>query len=236
MLRRQLPLIGLLMAALTGAVLLREHLTFEALRTNREALLAFRDAHLLLAIGGFMLAYALIVALSLPASTLSMLTGGFLFGLFPGVVMNVIAATLGAVIIFAVVRAGLGVQAAALIRGSSGTVRRISDGIRANEVSVLIGMRLVPVIPFFLANILPAFLGVALGRFAWTTLVGIIPSGMVFTWVGAGLGEVFDRDEVPDLGIIFAPHILGPLLALAALAFLPALLRRTGAVGRSTRP
>ena len=235
-LRRFLPLVVLLCLALIAALTLREHLTFDTLRANREALLAFRDAHLLLAIGGFMLAYTVIVALSLPASTLSMLTGGFLFGLFPGVVMNVISATLGAMVIFAVVRAGIGVQAAALIHGSNGTVRRITDGIRANEVPVLIGMRLVPVIPFFVANVLPAFLGVALGRFAWTTLVGIIPSGMVFTWVGAGLGEVFDRDEVPDLGVIFAPHILGPLLALLALAFMPALLRRVRSTGRDAPP
>lgn len=218
----------LVTAAVAAALLLRDHLTFETLRTNRETLLAFRDAHMAMAMAAFMLAYVVIVALSLPGGTLATLTGGFLFGLFPGALMNVIAATLGAVVIFAAVRAGLGARAAARIDASNGAVKRISDGIRANEVPVLISMRLVPAIPFFIANILPAFLGVALGRFAWTTLVGIIPGGVVYTWVGAGLGEVFDRGETPDMGIIFEPHILGPLLALAALSFLPVALRRMG--------
>ncbi|MCC5987538.1 MAG: TVP38/TMEM64 family protein [Pararhodobacter sp.] len=227
-LRRILPLVALLGVALVAGFMLRDHLTFDTLRANREALIAFRDNHLALAVVLFMLAYVAVVALSLPGGTLATLTGGFLFGLFPGALMNVTAATLGAVVIFAVVRVGLGARLAARIDASDGKVKRISEGIRANEVPMLISIRLIPAVPFFLANIIPAFLGVALARFAWTTFVGIIPGGVVYTWVGAGLGEVFDRGETPDMGIIFEPHILGPLLGLAALAFLPVALRRMG--------
>jgi len=99
------------------------------------------------------------------------------------------------------------------------------DGLRENELSVLFLMRLLPVVPFFLANLIPAALGVGLGRFALTTFFGIMPGALVYTWVGAGLGEVFARGGSPDLGLLFEPQILGPLLGLAALAALPMVLR-----------
>ena len=85
--------------------------------------------------------------------------------------------------------------------------------------------RSVPAFPFFVANLVPAMVGTRLSRFAWTTFVGIIPGGVVYTWVGSGLGEVFARGETPNLGIIFEPAILGPILALCALSALPILLK-----------
>lgn len=224
-LRRWLPLIAIIAGAIAGAIFLRDYLTFESLRENREALLAYREAHPFLTPALFMLAYVVIVAFSLPGASAATLTGGFLFGVFPGVVFNVVAASLGAVAIFLAVRTGLGEGLKQRIDASDGAVRKLTDGIRANEVSVLLSMRLVPAVPFFIANLIPAFLGVATWRFAWTTLVGIIPGGLVYTWVGAGLGEVFARGEAPDLGIIFEPYILGPILGLAALSLLPIVIK-----------
>jgi len=228
--KRLLPLVILLAVAVLGAAFLREYLSFEALRENRLALLAFRDSHLAVSVALFILAYVAIVAFSLPGAAVASLTGGFLFGLFPGALFNVTAATLGAVIVFAVVRAGLAEGLKARIDASDGAVKRLSDGIRRNEVPVLLSMRLVPVLPFFLANLIAAVLGVGLVRFVWTTFIGIIPGGVVYTWVGAGLGEVFARGETPNLGIIFEPHVLGPLLGLALLALLPVVLRHFGKV------
>lgn len=224
--RRWLPLVLILLGAGLGFVFLRDRLGFEALAENREALLAWRDAHPLLTPALFSLAYALIVAFSVPGAIWVTLTGGFLFSLLPGVLYNVTGATLGALALFLAVRAGLGARLRARIDASDGAVRRLSDGIRANEVPVLLSMRLIPVVPFFVANLLPAFLGVSALRFFWTTALGIIPGGLVYTWVGAGLGEVFARGERPDLSVIFEPYILGPILGLAALSLLPVLLKR----------
>jgi uncharacterized membrane protein YdjX (TVP38/TMEM64 family) len=86
-------------------------------------------------------------------------------------------------------------------------------------------MRLIPGVPFFLANLIPAFMGTSLWRFFWTTALGILPAGAVFTSVGAGLGAVFAAGGQPNLGIIFTPPVLLPLLALAALSALPMVLR-----------
>lgn len=223
--RHRLPLILLAAAAVLALWAFGDRLSLEALRDNRAALLAWRDAHPLLAPALFVLAYVSVVAVSLPGAVWVTLTGGFLFGLFPGALYNVAGATLGAFVLFVAVRAGLGDGLRARIDASDGAVRRLSEGLRANEVPVLLGMRLMPVVPFFVANLIPAFLGVAAWRFVWTTALGILPGAAVFTWVGVGLGEVLARGETPDLGIIFEPHVFGPLNALAALALAPIAVR-----------
>ncbi|MFN7053127.1 MAG: TVP38/TMEM64 family protein, partial [Gemmobacter sp.] len=128
--------------------------------------------------------------------------------------------------VFLAARAGFGADVAARIEGNGGSAARLQQGLRENEWSALLIMRLVPAVPFFIANLLPAFVGTSVLRFALTTFLGIIPGTFVFTSVGAGLGEVFARGETPDLSILFAPHILGPILGLAALSALPILIKR----------
>lgn len=223
---KRLPIIAIAIVALIGAVLLRDQISFETLAQHRETLLAFRDGNFALASLVFVAAYVVIVAFSLPGATIATLTGGFLFGLFPGALYNIGAATLGASAVFLAARAGFGADVAARIEEKGGAAARLQQSLRENEWSALLIMRLVPVVPFFIANLLPAFVGTALSRFAITTFLGIIPGTFVFTSVGAGLGEVFARGETPDLSIIFAPHIIGPILGLAALSALPILLKR----------
>lgn len=196
------------------------------MRDNREALIAFRDANYGLAVLAFMAIYVVIVAFSLPGAAIASLTGGFLFNLFPGVLINVTAATVGAVIIFLAARYGLGAQLSRKMDQSEGTIKQIKQGLKEDELSYLFLMRLVPAIPFFAANLIPALVGVSLSRFAFTTFFGIIPGGIVYTWIGAGLSEVFANGETPDLGLIFEPHILGPILGLCALALLPIVIKK----------
>ncbi|RBI84350.1 TVP38/TMEM64 family protein [Rhodosalinus halophilus] len=224
-LMRRLPILAILAVAVTGAILFRDQLSFEALAKNREALLAFRDAHYAASAAVFVLTYVGIVAFSLPGATVATLTGGFLFGVFPGTLLNVAAATAGATVIFLAARAGFGEQLAARMDASEGLVRRMKAGIDAHQWPMLFLIRLVPAVPFFAANLVPAFVGVPTHRYVVSTFFGIMPGALVYTSVGAGLGEVFARGESPDLGIIFEPQILLPLLGLAALAALPLVLR-----------
>jgi uncharacterized membrane protein YdjX (TVP38/TMEM64 family) len=222
---KRAPLLVILAAAAVGAIFFRDQLSFAALAENREQLLAFRDAHYLTAVLGFLAAYVAIVAFSLPGGTVATLTGGFLFGLFPGVLFNVTGATFGAILIFLAARSGFGDRFAARLQDGDGAAARLMAGIRRNEWSVLFLMRLVPVVPFFLANLIPAFTGTRLMVYAVTTFLGIIPGALVFTSVGSGLGEVFAQGRTPDLGVLFTPPVLLPILGLAALAALPMILK-----------
>ena len=220
-----MPFLAIIVVAAAGAFFLRDQISFAALAENREALIAFRDANYLLAVLAFVACYTAIVGFSLPGATIATLTGGFLFGTFPGVFYNVTGATLGAIAIFLAARSSFGAKFSARIEGKGGAVARLQAGLRENEWSVLFIMRLVPAVPFFLANLIPAFVGTRLSRFAISTFLGIMPGGLVYTSVGAGLGDVFTRGETPDLGIIFAPYVLGPILGLAALSALPIALK-----------
>jgi len=224
-LARRLPLITILVVAAIGAFTLRDQLTFEALAENREALIAFRDANYGLTVVAFVAAYVAIVAFSLPGATIATLTGGFLFSTFPGALFNITGATLGATLIFLAARWGFGERLAAKMDASEGTVKRIKTAIDDTQWEALFLIRLVPAVPFFVANVVPALVGVPLFRYVVTTFLGIIPGAVVYTSVGAGLGEVFARGETPDLGIIFEPHILLPILGLCALAALPIALK-----------
>jgi len=222
---RRLPLIIILTVAVLGAFFLRDYLTFQALADNREALIAFRDNNYLLTVLVFIAVYVLIVAFSLPGAMIATLTGGFLFATFPGALFNIIGATIGATAIFLAARWGFGEKLGARLEGSDGIVKKIKDGIDENQWSMLFLIRLVPAVPFFMANLIPSFLEVPLRRFVISTFVGIIPGTTVFTSVGEGLGEVFASDETPNLGIIFEPAILFPILGLCVLAVLPIIIQ-----------
>lgn len=222
---RHLPLAIILAAAAVGFFTLGDYLNFETLRENRAALLDFRDANFVGLAAAFVAVYFVIVAFSLPGAAVASVTGGFLFGLGLGTAFNVAAASLGAVVIFLAARWGLGQTLAARMDASEGRLRRLRQGLREHEISVLFLIRLVPVVPFFVANLLPALVGVRFANFAWTTVLGIIPGALVYTWVGVGLGEVFDRGESPDLSLLWEPQVIGPILGLCALAALPILVK-----------
>lgn len=224
--KRLLPLIAIGVVAVLGYVFLRDFLSFDTLRDNREALIVWRDSNYLFAALAFMAIYAVVVAFSLPGAAIMTLTGGFLFNIFPGAIFCVAGATLGAVGIFLAAKTGLGDMLQEKIKNQKGLMSRIDAGLKENEISYLFLMRLVPAIPFFLANLAPAFLGVSLRNYVFTTFFGIMPGAIVYASVGAGLGEVFARGETPNLGIIFEPHILGPILGLCALAAMPIVIKR----------
>jgi uncharacterized membrane protein YdjX (TVP38/TMEM64 family) len=226
---QRLALIALAVGAVGVAIwLLRDTITFETLRENRETLLAWRDANYLLAAAGYMALYAAVIALSLPGGAVMTMTGGFLFGLVAGTAMTVVAATTGATLIFLAAKAGFGdaLHRRMTEQGSEGVLKRLEAGLRENAFNYLLMIRLVPAFPFWLINLAPAFLGIRLRTYVAATFLGIIPGTAVYTWIGAGLGEVFARGEEPDFGLIFDPVILGPILGLAALAVLPVVIRK----------
>lgn len=225
---RYAPLLLIGLGAVVAFVTLRDYLSLETLRDNREALLAWRDANYAIAAASFLLAYAAVVAFSIPGALWMTLGGGFLFGVIGGASLTVIAATLGVSAIFLAARTSLGET----LRAKAGPwLAKLEGGVRENEISYMLILRLVPAVPFFIANLAPAFLGVRFATYFWTTLVGIMPATVVYSWVGAGLGDVLDQGGEPNLGLIFEPHIIGPLLGLAALATLPVIVKAIRAKG-----
>jgi uncharacterized membrane protein YdjX (TVP38/TMEM64 family) len=222
---RRLAPLAVLLAAIAAffALGLHHYLSFEALRQHREELLALVEQHPLLAPLAFMAVYAAVIALSVPGGAILTIAAGFLFGILPATLYVVASATIGAAIVFLIARTALG---DALRARAGPRIRRMEEGFRQDALSYLLVLRLIPIFPFWLVNIVPAFLGVPLRTYVLGTLVGIIPGSFVYASVGNGLGAVFDAGETPDLGVIFEPAILLPIAGLAVLALLPVVYRR----------
>jgi uncharacterized membrane protein YdjX (TVP38/TMEM64 family) len=224
--KRALPFVLLVFGlALFFAAGLDRYLSFEALRANRVILTDWVSANHLLAPLAFVGAYAAAVAFSLPVGAILTLTGGFLFGLWWGTGLVVIGATCGAILVFLAARSAFRETFRARLGPS---LQKMEAGFREDAFFYLLTLRLLPVLPFFLVNLAPAFLGVRLAPYAAATFIGIIPGSFVYASVGAGLGAVFDRGETPDLGLIFRWEIILPIAGLALLSLLPVLARRMG--------
>jgi uncharacterized membrane protein YdjX (TVP38/TMEM64 family) len=130
----------------------------------------------------------------------------------------VVGGTLGAVCVFLAARTAFG----NLLRAKAGpALRRMEAGFRDSAFSYMLFLRLIPLFPFWLVNLVPAFLGVSLRTYVVATFVGVIPGALVYASLGNGLGAILDAGGEPDLGIVFQPNILLPLLALAVLALAP---------------
>jgi uncharacterized membrane protein YdjX (TVP38/TMEM64 family) len=196
---------------------LGEYLSFETLRQNRTWLLQQVEASAARAALAYMGVYILVVAFSLPGGAIMTITGGFLFGQWLGTAYVIVAATIGASVVFLAARTALG----DLLRGRAGPfLQKMEAGFREDALSYMLVLRLVPAFPFFIVNLVPAFLGVRLRDFVIATIVGIIPATFVYASVGAGLGSIFDDGEL-SAGDILTPEIVIGLLGLAALALLP---------------
>jgi uncharacterized membrane protein YdjX (TVP38/TMEM64 family) len=230
---RLAPLLPLLAAFIAFFALgLNDYLTLDTLRENRAALKEWVQANRTEAVLVFIAAYIVVAAASLPAGAVLSVTGGFLFGSVFGAAWIVIGATIGASLLFVIARSALGEP---LRRRFGGRIKSMEDGFRRNAFSYMLILRLVPLFPFWLVNLAPAFLGVSLLTFVVTTAIGIIPGAFVFASIGNGLNALFEAGEQPDLSLtslIARPDFYIPIAGLILLSLIPVVYRAlTGSRG-----
>jgi uncharacterized membrane protein YdjX (TVP38/TMEM64 family) len=217
------PLAIVVLVALAWAFGLHRYLTLEALAAQREALAALVAARPVLSALMYVAAYIAVVAFSLPGGAVMTLSGGLLFGAFIGACLAVLGATIGAAVLFLLARSAFAPLVAGRAEGLLGPLRA---GLARDGFFYLLSLRLVPVFPFWLLNLAPALLGMRFAPYLAATFLGIIPGTLVFAGIGAGLDEVFLSGASPDLGVIFSPGVLLPLLGLASLSLLGVWFRR----------
>ncbi len=224
-LRRLLPLIALAVA-FAFALSLQEHFSIDALREHRALLNAFVAENALLAALTFIALYAVTTLLSLPTGAVLTIAGGFLFGITFGTLYVVVGATLGATAIFLLARSTLG----DLLRAKAGPwLQRMEAGFSENAFSYMLVLRLIPLFPFFVVNLVPAFLGVSLRTYVVGTFIGIIPGTLVFILAGAGLGSVFDQGGAFTVESVLTPQIIAGLIGLSLLSLLPVVYKHVKA-------
>ncbi len=179
----------------------------------------------------FALIYAVAVAFSLPGGALMTVAGGYMFGQLLGSLCVVIAATAGATALFLIAKTALGDA----LRAKAGpAVQKMEAGFRENALSYLLVLRLVPLFPFWLVNLVPAFLGVSLRTYVIATFFGIIPGTFVYATLGAGLESVIRQGDEISLAGVLTPEVITALVGLAVLALVPVVYKKLKGRRRSS--
>lgn len=221
---RWLPVFVLIGGAIAFFALgLHRYFTFRALADNREWLLAEVDRLGFVASLAFVAIYAAIIALSVPGAAALTVLGGFLFGTVAGTLYNVAGATIGATLVFLIARSSVG---AVLRRRAGPFLAKLERGFHENAVSYLLVLRLVPLFPFWLVNLVPALLGMRLSPYVLCSFFGMLPGTLVYTSLGGSLGAILDQGRLPGLAIFLQPRVLLPLAALVLLALAPIVYKR----------
>jgi uncharacterized membrane protein YdjX (TVP38/TMEM64 family) len=197
----------------------QRYLTLETLQQNRNALLEFTQQHYWQALLIAVAVYTAATAISVPGAVLLSLATGFLFGRWVGTGVIVISATTGAALVFLAARY---LFADAMRAKLGGKLRELSDGFARDAFSYLLFLRLVPLFPFWLVNLAPAFTDIRLSTYVAATAIGIIPGAFVFANLGQSLGRIQSTAQ------LVSPETLGALALLGVLALVPVLAKKFG--------
>jgi uncharacterized membrane protein YdjX (TVP38/TMEM64 family) len=198
------------------------YLNLTSLQNHYLSIQGFKTEHLTLSILTMMLIYILAVSFSTPGAAILTILTGFLFGIPLGLTIVVFSATIGATILFTFAK---WFGASWFENKKSGWIEKFQTGFQKNAWGYLFALRLIPLLPFAMINIIPGLLNIRARIFIITTLFGIIPGTFVYVSLGNGLKKIFTKGQQPNLSMIFEPHILLPLLGLALLASLPTLYK-----------
>lgn len=198
-------------------------LSLEFLRDNRERLLAFTEAHYLPMLLVSVAVYILSTAFSIPGGAVLSLAMGAMFGRFMGTVATVLASTIGATLVFLAARFVFADAARARL-SLYPAASRIIEGFRADAFRYLLFLRLVPLFPFWLVNLVPAFTDIGTRTYVLATLIGVIPGSFVYVNLGRALGDI------ESLGDLLSGEVIVGFTLLALLVLVPSLVKKGQAV------
>lgn len=210
--KKRLPLWGILTLSVLVYVFYGDYFSLSFIQDQRENIEALKNQNPYLSAVVYALFYATATAFSLPFGTVLAVLGGFLFGALGGLLVVTIGATIGATIIFLISKRALG---GVVPKRYQKTYHKVKDKFEEDSLSYLFFIRLVPLFPFAVVNILPAFFDVKTRVYVFTTFFGIIPGTFAHTY----LGDAFV--EVESLQGLISPQVVTAIALLGVLAVLP---------------
>lgn len=193
---------------------LMTYVSLDVLKANRDKLFAFREEHYISAVALFILTYVIHTAFALPGATLMTLTGGFLFGSMWAALYVNIGATTGATLAFL---AGRYLFRGWVERRFGDRLSAFQEGFTQNAFTYLLTLRLTPMFPFFLMNLLSGLTRVRVRTYVAATALGIIPDSLVYTFAGCQLGTINSLAELASPRLLLALTLLGLLLLMPVL-------------------
>jgi uncharacterized membrane protein YdjX (TVP38/TMEM64 family) len=165
----------------------------------------------------FVLVYVAVTGLSLPGAVILTLAGGFLFGAVLGTLFVNLGATTGATLAFLVSRYLL----RDWVERRFGTwLGPVQQGFAQNAFSYLMTLRLIPLFPFFVVNLVSGLTRMNIGTYVAATALGIIPGSFVYAYAGRQLGTINSLKDIAS------PGVIGALVLLGLLALVPNLYKK----------
>ncbi len=202
--------------ALFFAADLDRNFSLQALQESQARFASLRATSPWLVGGAFMLVYVAMAALSLPGAAIMTLAGGALFGLVTGTVLVSFASSLGATLAFLASRY---VLRDSVQRRFGDRLKAINDGMARDGAFYLFTLRLVPVFPFFLVNLLVGLTPIRTATYYWVSQIGMLPATIVYVNAGTQIGQL------DSLAGILSPPLL---LSFALLGIFPWMARAFG--------
>jgi pyruvate/2-oxoglutarate dehydrogenase complex dihydrolipoamide dehydrogenase (E3) component/uncharacterized membrane protein YdjX (TVP38/TMEM64 family) len=202
-------------------------LRLETLKARQAELLALYAAHPLAVIAGYMAVYIAVTALSLPGAVILTLAGGALFGLWTGLVVVSFASTAGATLAFLAARYLL---RDGITRRFGARLDEIHRGIDRDGAFYLFTLRLVPLVPFFVINLVMGLTKMPTRRHAWVSQLGMLPGTLVYVNAGTALGGL------QSLSGILSPPLLGAFALLAVFPWMARVVLDTWKARRVQQP
>ena len=173
----------------------------------------------------FTIIYVISIAISLPIGSFLTFIGGYIFGAYYGFFSVIIGATVGALILFMIIKVGI-LKTIGSIHQKSELINKIKFGIDKNIWSYLFFIRFFPIFPFWFVNIAPAILGVRLLPYTVTTFFGIMPGSLSIILIGSGVEDIVNKKV--DFAWNFSDQkffFIG-LLILSLISTLPIFLKK----------
>jgi uncharacterized membrane protein YdjX (TVP38/TMEM64 family) len=193
------------------------YLTLENLKRYQHTIDQVVAHHYVLSVLFYISLYIISTALAIPGALVLSLAGGLFFHILPGVIYVNIGATVGAILAFVFARHMLGGW---IQKKYSAQLGSFNNELAKNGHIYILSVRLIPVFPFFLINLLSGLTKVPLKTFIWTTSVGILPASLVYTFAGSRIGDITSP------GDIISRPMLSALTLLAILVLAPVLLTK----------
>jgi uncharacterized membrane protein YdjX (TVP38/TMEM64 family) len=223
MARRYALLLGLI-AGVVGVALIHPeaYLTYDSLAAHRAAWASWIGGHFAEGLALFFLVYVATKVFFVPGGPILTAVAGLLFGTVATAAVSTVAGTLAALIVFEAAHHGMG---KGLRERALPFVDRLANAFRTHGFSYLLTLRLIPIVPFWLACLVPAILGMKRRSYILATFLGNIPANLLYASLGGALGAMLDQGRA-DLRSLVQPRLVLPLAGLALLALAPVVYAR----------
>ena len=216
--RRFAPLIILAgIIALIFTMGWNRYLSLDTLRDHGTALRAFTADHYILSLLALMAVFTVATASVVPGVFFVTITAGYLFGPWVGGVATSIAATLGALIVYAVARTALGDGLRRKAERDAGLMQKVCAAIDRDTFWYVLASRLAVVVPFHMINLAAGVMAVRLTPYTVATVIGLLPAHIIYCWIGARLNALLATDPNPDFQALFG-QFWAPMAGVFVLA------------------